>query len=294
MPTKVEKDAITGQETTGHEWDGLKELNTPLPRWWLYVMYATIGFAVIWWLLYPSWPWVNTYFPGILGYSQRKALDERMAEAAAARSGFQQRLAAASLDQIAADPQLMAFAYAGGQAAFNDNCAPCHGLGGAGQNNYPSLADNSWLWGGTLDAIQTTIQHGIRSGDPDTRANQMPAFGADQMLDRNQIDDVATYVLSLSGQASEPSKDQAAAIKSGAVIFADQCAACHGENGKGNQELGAPNLTDDIWLYGGTKADIVRQVYQPRQGVMPAWAGRLDPVTIKSLATYVHALGGGQ
>ncbi len=294
MPTKVEKDAITGQDTTGHEWDGLKELNTPLPKWWLYVMYATIAFAVVWWVLYPSWPWVHGYFHGVLGYSQRQALDERMAEAAAARSGVQERLAAASLEQIAADPELMAFAYAGGQAAFNDNCAPCHGLGGAGQGNYPSLADDSWLWGGTLDAIQTTIQHGIRSGDPDARVNQMPAFGAEQMLDRAQIDDVATYVLSLSGQAPQPSQDEAAAIKSGAVLFADQCAACHGDDGKGNQELGAPNLTDDIWLYGGTKADIVRQIYQPRQGVMPAWAGRLDPVTIKSLAIYVHALGGGQ
>jgi cytochrome c oxidase cbb3-type subunit 3 len=289
MPTKVEKDAITGQETTGHEWDGLKELNTPLPKWWLYVMYATIGFSVIWWLLYPSWPWVNTYFPGILGYSQRQALDQAMAETAAARSAFRARLAATPLDKIAADPQLMAFAYAGGQAAFNDNCAPCHGLGGAGQGNYPSLADDSWLWGGTLDAIQTTIQHGVRSGDPAARSNQMPAFGADQMLDRGQIDDVASYVLSLSGQPQD-----AEAAKRGSAIYAEQCAACHGEDGKGNQELGAPNLTDDIWLYGGTKADIVRQVYQPRHGVMPAWAGRLDPVTIKSLAIYVHALGGGQ
>jgi cytochrome c oxidase cbb3-type subunit 3 len=289
MPTKVEKDAITGQETTGHEWDGLKELNTPLPKWWLYVMYATIGFSVIWWLLYPSWPWVNTYFPGILGYSQRQALDQTMAETAAARSAFQARLAATPLNKIAADPQLMAFAYAGGQAAFNDNCAPCHGLGGAGQGSYPSLADDSWLWGGTLDAIQTTIQHGVRSGDPEARSNQMPAFGADQMLDRGQIDDVASYVLSLSGQPQD-----AEAAKRGSAIFAEQCAACHGQDGKGSQELGAPNLSDDIWLYGGTKADIVRQVYQPRHGVMPAWAGRLDPVTIKSLAIYVHALGGGQ
>jgi cytochrome c oxidase cbb3-type subunit 3 len=294
MPTKVEKDAITGQDTTGHEWDGLKELNTPLPKWWLYVMYATIAFAVVWWILYPSWPWFNTYFPGILHYSQRKALDERMAEAAKARSGYEKQLAAASLQQIASDPQLMAFAYAGGQAAFNDNCAPCHGLGGAGQHNYPTLADDDWLWGGALDAIETTIKYGIRSGDPKARFNEMPAFGADKMLDQKQIDDVASYVLSLSGQAPGQSQEQAAAVKSGGVIFAEQCAACHGEDGKGNQELGAPNLTDDIWLYGGTKADIVRQIYQPRQGVMPAWVNRLDPVTIKSLAIYVHALGGGK
>ena len=294
MPTKVEKDAITGQETTGHEWDGLKELNTPLPKWWLYVMYASIAFAVVWWVLYPSWPWVNSYFPGILGYHQRLALDERMAEVATARGAITKRLADASLAQIAGDQELSAIAFAGGQAAFNDNCAPCHGLGGAGQGNYPSLADDSWLWGGTLDQIQQTIRFGIRSGHPDARFNEMPAFGADQLLDRGQIDDVATYVLSLSGHAPAQSQDEAAAIKSGAVLFADQCAACHGENGKGSEDLGAPDLTDDIWLYGGTKADVVRQIYRPRQGVMPAWEGRLDPVTIKSLAIYVHSLGGGQ
>ena len=289
MPTKVEKDAITGQETTGHEWDGLKELNTPLPKWWLYVMYATIAFAVVWWVLYPSWPWVNSYFPGILGYHQRLALEERMAEASVAHSGTVARLADASLDQIAGDQELSTIAFAGGQAAFNDNCAPCHGLGGAGQGHYPSLADDSWLWGGTLEAIQTTIEHGVRSGDPDARFNEMPAFGLDQLLDRGQIDDVAAFVLSLAGQ----DHDRAAAERGGA-IFAEQCAACHGDDGKGSEELGAPDLTDDIWLYGGTKADIVHQVHQPRQGVMPAWTGRLDPVTIKSLAVYVHALGGGR
>jgi cytochrome c oxidase cbb3-type subunit 3 len=289
MPTKVEKDAITGTETTGHEWDGIKELNSPLPKWWLYVMYATIVFAVLWWFLYPSWPWVNSYFPGVLGYSQRQALDARVAESAAARGAQLQQLAAAPLDQVTGDPELMAIAFAGGQAAFNDNCAPCHGLGGAGQAHYPSLADDAWLWGGTLDEVQTTILYGIRSDHPDTRFNEMPAFGALQMLEREQINDVAEYVLSLSGR----SEDQEAAAR-GEAIYAEQCASCHGEDGAGMVELGGPNLADQIWLSGGSKAEIVQQIHQPRHGVMPAWVGRLGPTTIKSLAVYVHALGGGQ
>jgi cytochrome c oxidase cbb3-type subunit 3 len=289
MPTKVEKDAVTGTETTGHEWDGIRELNTPLPKWWLYILYATILFSVIWWVLYPSWPWVNSYFPGILGYSQRQALDVRVAEIEALRGARLQRIAAAALDEVAADPELMAIAFAGGQAAFNDNCAPCHGLGGAGQGSYPSLADDSWIWGGTLDDIQTTIRYGIRSGHDDARFSEMPAFGALQMLDRAQVNDVSEYVLGLSGR----SENQEAAGR-GAAIFAEQCALCHGESGEGMAELGAPNLVDQIWYYGGSKADIVRQVHQPRHGVMPAWVDRLDPTLIKSLAVYVHGLGGGQ
>ena len=286
---EVETDAATGTPTTGHEWDDIKELNTPLPKWWLYVLYATIAWSVVWWLLYPSWPGITGYFGGILGYSQTAALQEQMAAADAARAGQLEQLASASLEQIAADPELTSIAFAGGQAAFADNCAPCHGLGGAGQGFYPTLADDAWLWGGTLEAIEQTILHGVRSADPDTRVNEMPAFGALQLLSREQIDDVADYVLGLSGAAH----DQAAAQR-GAPIFAEQCAACHGEDGKGIEDLGGPSLADQIWLYGGDRASIVAQIYRPRHGVMPAWAGRLSPATIKSLAVYVHALGGGQ
>ena len=289
MPTKVEKDAVTGTETTGHEWDGIKELNTPLPKWWLYVMYATIVFAVVWWFLYPSWPWVNSYLPGILGYSQRHAFDAAIAEADAMRAVQFQRIAETPLDEVAGEPELMAIAFAGGQAAFNDNCAPCHGLGGGGQAHYPSLADDAWLWGGTLGDVQTTILYGIRSSHPETRVSEMPAFGAMQMLNRGQVSDVAEFVLSLSGR----SEDEAAADR-GNEIFAEQCAACHGDNGGGMVDLGGPNLADQVWLYGGSKAEIVQQIHQPRHGVMPAWVDRLDSRTIKSLAIYVHGLGGGQ
>ena len=289
MPTKVEKDAVTGRETTGHEWDGIKELNTPLPRWWLYVMYATIVWAVIWWILYPSWPGITGYFGGLIGSNQRIELEQRMAVPLAGQALFVERLAAASPADISQDPELLSFALVGGGAAFADNCAPCHGLGGAGQGYYPSLADDAWIWGGTLDEIHATIEYGIRNGRDDARFNVMPAYGVDQMLDRQQIADVAEYVLSLS----ERSED-AAASERGAPIFAEQCAACHGESGEGVIELGAPALDDQIWLYGGTKEEIVQQIHRPRHGVMPAWVDRLDPETIKALAVYVHSLGGGQ
>jgi cytochrome c oxidase cbb3-type subunit 3 len=289
MPTKIEKDPVTGRETTGHEWDGIKELNTPLPRWWLYVMYATILWSVLWWFLYPSWPGISGHFRGLLGANQRLELDARMAAASAAQAQYVLRIADASLEDIASDPQLASFAFAGGAAAFANNCAPCHGLGGAGQGFYPSLADDAWIWGGTLADIHTTLLHGIRSDDPDTRFNLMPAFGRDGILDRPQINDVAAHVLALSGQAGDPE-----AAARGAAVFAEQCASCHGDAGEGIAEMGAPRLDDAISLYGGSKEALVQQIYDPRHGVMPAWGGRLDPETLKTLAVYVHGLGGGQ
>jgi cytochrome c oxidase cbb3-type subunit 3 len=289
MATEVDRDPETGKPTTGHEWDGIKELNTPLPKWWLYVLYATIAWSVVWWLLYPSWPGINGYFGGLLGYDQRQSFAEHMAAAEAERAAYLERRQDASLEEIAGDPDLMTMAFAGGGAAFADNCAPCHGLGGAGQGFYPTLADDAWLWGGTLDAIEQTILYGVRSDHPDTRFNEMPAFGAMEILSRGEVSDAAEHVLGISGQEH----DQAAAER-GAVIFAEQCASCHGEHGEGIQELGGPNLTDQLWLYGGTKDQIVQQIHAPRHGVMPAWTGRLDPQTIKSLAVYVHGLGGGE
>ena len=237
MPTKIEQDALTGKTTTGHEWDGIKELNTPLPKWWLYVLYATIAWSAVWWLLYPSWPWLTGYFGGILGANQRMELVERMAATEAARAQYLERIGSASLDQIAQDPELANFALVGGGAAFADNCAPCHGLGGAGQGFYPNLADDAWIWGGTLDDIHTTILYGVRSGHSRRRLNEMPAFGALDMLTRSEISDVAEHVLSLSGRTEDPE-----AAARGAAVFAEQCAACHGEQGQGMPELGGPAL----------------------------------------------------
>lgn len=280
---------VAEADTTGHEWDGITELNKPLPKWWLYVFYATIVWAVGYWLLMPAWPLVSSYTKGWLGYSQRETVAEELEQAKASKSGFRQQIAGSDLAAINADPELLNFALAGGEAAFGDNCAPCHGRGAQGAFGYPNLRDDSWLWGGSLDAIHQTIEHGIRADDPKTRTSQMPAFGRMGLLNATQVNDIAEFVLSLSGRTD----DQAAAER-GAKIFADNCAPCHGADGKGNQALGAPDLTDELWLYGGDKTTIAETIINSRNGVMPAWAGRLDPETIKELAIYVHSLGGGQ
>lgn len=284
------RDTAKDADTTGHEWDGITELNKPLPKWWLWTFYACIVWAIGYWLLMPAWPLVASYTKGLLGYSQRGTVAAELDEAKAAKAEFRQRIAASDLAAVNADPELLRFALAGGEAAFGDNCAPCHGRGAQGAFGYPNLRDDSWLWGdGSLAAIHKTILHGIRAADPDTQTNQMPAFGRTGLLTEPQIGDVAEYVLSLSGNAT----DQAAAGR-GTKIFADNCVACHGSEGKGNPALGAPDLADELWLYAGDKATVANTVRNGRGGVMPAWAGRLDPETVKELAIYVHSLGGGQ
>ena len=286
MPTNVETDSVTGTETTGHEWDGIKELNTPLPRWWIIVFWVTVIWSGLYYVLYPTLPG----WDGIWQYTARKDIAARMEALQAGRAEWTDKLAVASLDEIERDPDLMAFAVAGGRAAFADNCAPCHGAGGAGGPGFPNLLDDDWLWGGTVDSIRTTLVHGVRwPQDDDTRLSAMPRFGVDELLTPAQINDTAEYVLSLSGTATDP-----AAAQRGQEIFAENCAACHGESGQGNREFGAPRLSDAIWLYGGDKATVVQTITAARGGVMPAWGGRLDEVTIKQLAVYVHSLGGGE
>jgi cytochrome c oxidase cbb3-type subunit III len=271
--------------TTGHEWDGIEELNTPLPRWWLWLFYATIIWSIGYWVVYPAWPLVSSYSKGVWNWNTRSAVATQLAELQQERSAMMAKLASASLNEIESNPQLLDFARALGRRAFADNCAPCHGAGGAG-----SLDDNKWLWGGTLEQIAQTITHGIRAGDDAGHQGSMPAFGRDNLLKPDQISIVADYVRSLSGLPTTPGADLAA----GAKVFADNCAACHGPQGKGNREVGAPNLTDNIWLYAPDKKTIMEGVTNGRGGVMPAWAGKLDDVTIKALAVYVHTFGGGE
>lgn len=292
MPTKVEKDALTGRETTGHEWDGIKELNNPLPKWWVYVFYVTIVFSLIYYVLYPSIPWINGYFPGILGDNQRLTLDDQMQAGFEAQADLRTAINQASLEEIVADPSLLTFAVAGGRASFADNCVPCHGLGGAGQaGGYPVLADDAWIWGGTLEDISHTLHVGIRWDEiPDTRWAEMPAYGALGILSRQEIVDVAHYVRSLSGADGI----DAEAAARGAETFEWECSACHGLAGEGVRELGGPALSDAIWLYGGSQEAVVAQITNPQHGVMPAWLGRLDEDTIKMLTVYVHSLGGGE
>jgi cytochrome c oxidase cbb3-type subunit 3 len=285
-----EVDNISGTETTGHEWDGIKELNTPLPRWWLWTFYATIVWALGYVVLYPAIPLVTSATSGLLGYSSRAEVAREMADANVAKGGFVEKIGSMSLEDIRKDQDLFQFAVAGGRSAFAVNCIQCHGSGAAGAKGYPNLNDDEWLWGGTLEAIHTTLVHGIRhEGDDDTRVSDMPAFGRDGILDTAQINDVAEHVLALSGQEH----DQAAAER-GVVLFEENCAACHGEGGGGNPEVGAPALNNAISLYGSDKASIVETITNARRGVMPAWGGRLDDATVKQLAIYVHSLGGGQ
>lgn len=284
-------DKVTGQTTTGHEWDGIRELNTPLPRWWLYTFYASIAVAALWWILYPAWPGVTGYSKGVLGYTNRGQVALDVEAIKAQRAQTEAGLDKANVHEIEADKKLLTLALAHGRAAFAENCAPCHGSGGQGGKGYRNLTNDDWLWGGKLDDIQTTITHGIRADyDKDTRSSAMPAFGRDGILKAEEIRQVASYVRTLSKLSPEPGVDVAAGKK----LFADNCAACHGDEGKGNIEMGAANLTDGLQLYGPDFKDLIYTITNARNSAMPAWGARLDPVTVKALTVYVHGLGAGQ
>ncbi len=286
--SEPERDEHTGVETTGHEWDGIRELDNPLPRWWLWVWYASIAFSIVYWVLMPAWPGITGYTRGVLGHSDRANVAADLRELQVLRGEREVQLVNASLEQIERDPDLQAHALAIGQSVFGDNCASCHGVGGAGAKGYPNLRDDVWLWGGSLQDIEHTIRVGIRAGHDDTRTSLMPAFGRDRMLDSGQISDLTEYVVALSGGQADP-----AAVSRAGQLYADNCAACHAPNGAGMQEMGAPNLTDREWLYGSDRASISGQIHNGRNGVMPTWEGRFSPAVIKALAVYIHANAGG-
>ncbi|KAF0175666.1 MAG: cytochrome-c oxidase, cbb3-type subunit III [Hyphomonadaceae bacterium] len=286
-------DEFSGTRTTGHEWDGIRELDTPLPRWWLYIFYACIAVAVVYWVLMPAWPMLNSYTPGTLGFSDRRNVAAEIQTLQAARKPSFERLNTATYDQIVADPQLAEFARAAGESTFGDNCRTCHGAGGAGAPGYPNLADDVWIWGGTLTDIEHTLRVGVRSTHADTRLSVMPAYGRDQLLSAREIGDVAEYVLTLSA-ARDRAKPDAAAAARGAAVFQQQCVACHGATGAGDRAFGAPSLTDDVWLYGGSREEVRKQIELGRGGVMPTWEARFDPAMIRALSVYVYGLGGGE
>ena len=293
MPTKIEKDALTGKETTGHDWDGIRELNTPLPNWWLYTWYVCIAWAFALFVLYPAIPLWHSHTLGVLGYTSRNNLDASLKALQTERAPFFDKIKSASFADIEKNPDLRTVALIAGKSAFANNCAPCHGPAGSGRVGYPNLADDVWLWGGTLDQIQQTITYGVRSGHPDAHVSDMPHFGADNLLTQDDIKAVADYVFTLYGGHSKDAPAASTSVAAGGN-FGDNCAPCHGDKGQGNPDVGAPRLASATHLYGDDRATIVRQVTLPRQGVMPAWGGRLDEATIKSLALYVHSLGGGQ
>ncbi len=232
--SKPEIDQVTGVETTGHEWDGVKELNKPLPRWWVLTFYATIVWAIGYWIVYPAWPTLRRlHARACWATVSARWWRARSTRRKAAQAQFRDKLAATPLDQVKSDPDLLRFAIAGGAAAFQTNCAPCHGRGAQGFAGYPNLNDDDWLWGGSIDDIHKTIGSGIRSDQKETRASQMPRYGIDKLLDDKQISDAAEYVLSLSGRAGDQ-----AAVARGQAIFAEQCASCHGTGRQGQAGAG--------------------------------------------------------
>lgn len=282
-----EIDKISGVETTGHEWDGLKELNNPLPRWWLWVFYACVAWSLWYFVVYPSWPIPGGATKGTSGYTQFKALEASQNEIIARQKKYLEKFETASFEQIMEDPELYAFAMAGGRSSFKDNCATCHGTGAQGSLGYPNLNDDDWLWGGTLEDIHSTLLYGIRSGHEETKQSQMPAFGKDHLLKSEEINHVVDYVFALP-QGGELSS------MVGHKIYQTNCSSCHGSDGRGDRDFGAPNLADSIWLYGGDRSDVYSSIYNARAGVMPSWKQRLNHNTLRQLSVYVHQLGGGE
>lgn len=284
-----EIDQLTGTETTGHEWDGIKELNNPLPRWWLWTFYGTIVFAIGYTVAFPAWPMLSSATTGLLGYSSRADLDTELAAAKAAQGDLLEAVATTPVADILNEDALARFARAGGRSLFKVYCSQCHGTGATGSVGYPNLNDDEWVWGGSIDQIYATIAHGARSPtDGETHYNVMPNFGTDGILGSEELDQLSKQVASLSGI------EGGAASPEGEQLFADNCASCHGEDGGGMVDVGGPSLNDQIWLYEGTLDAIRAQINQPRHGVMPAWGTRLGDTAVKQLAVYVHGLGGGQ
>lgn len=290
MSDKKDVDQISGVTTTGHAWDGIKELNNPLPRWWLWTLYATIIWAIGYVIVYPALPGLTSYTKGVWNWSSRADLRADVDAASAAQGAMRDKIAATDINGILADEKLRTFAVAAGASTFKVYCTQCHGSGAQGGPGYPNLNDDSWLWGGKPEQIVQTLAHGIRyTADPETRDSQMPAFGKDGIIDATQIANVVQHVRKLAKLEADET-----AATAGAQVFTDNCAACHGANGEGNADVGAPQLNDAIWLYGSSVDEIAHQVNQPRHGVMPAWQAKLGDAKVKELAAYVLSLGGGQ
>lgn len=285
----VEKKEV---ETTGHEWDGIQEYNNPLPRWWVWVFYLTIVWGVWYSIAYPAWPLIKGATAGYLGFSTRGEVAAEIERFKEMNSALDTQLASADLQTINQNPELYNFAIQSGRSTFITFCSQCHGAGAAGNAGYPNLLDNDWLWGGTLEDIHYTLEHGIRADDnEDTRYSEMPAFGEDY-LSKEEIDQVVAYVMSLSPVTKADA--DTALVADGAVLYADNCSSCHMEDGSGDRAQGAPNLTDAIWLFGDTKDTLTEIVTDGPYGVMPSWKGKLTDSQINAVTAYVHQLGGGE
>jgi cytochrome c oxidase cbb3-type subunit 3 len=287
MNKKHDNNQQNEPKVTGHVWDdNIQEYDTPAPRWWLIVWVVCIIWGVVYWFFYPTWPTPGGNNKGINNWTSKSQLKESQIEINNRKAKNLEKFSKLSFEEIKKDKELIEFALAGGKIAFKENCAACHGTGAAGAKGYPNLNDDDWLWGGSIQDIYQTLKYGIRSDHEDARDSAMPAFGLDELLSQEEIDAVAGYVMSLSDIGKANSKGEA--------IFKEQCAVCHGDSGKGDRSVGAPNLADKIWLYGKSKEDIIYTIYNARAGVMPNWNERLDDNTIRQLAIYIHLLGGGE
>lgn len=286
-----EHDPVTGRHTTGHEWNGIKELDTPIPRIVLFFLAAGALFSLVWWVLMPAWPLGTTYTRGLLGLDQREVVTREVQLAAAERAVWMDRIAAEPFEAIVADPALMGHVMDAGPTLFADNCGVCHGVSGTGGPGFPDLTAGVWLWGGDPETVAETIRIGINSHHEESRASQMLPFGRLGVLNREQVRAAAIHVRSLSGQTM-PDVDQAV-LDMGREVYAANCAACHGAEGRGDAAFGAPDLTDDRWLYGGDLTSVIASIHGGRQGHMPHWEGRLTPAEIRLLAVYVGALAEG-
>ena len=276
-------------DTTGHSWDGIEEFNNPLPKWWLWLFYITIVWGVLYTIAYPAWPLVSSATSGVLGHSTRGEVAEDIAAVAEANEAINMRLASAELTEVAADAELNGYAVSAGAEVYRTWCTQCHGSGAAGAVGFPNLLDDDWLWGGDIESIYYTIAHGIRNEeDDDAHYSEMPAFG--DLLEAEEITSVVNYVMDLSGGTPQ----DASQVAAGAVVFEDNCSACHGEAGEGDIYQGAPSLNDAIWLYGGDYDTLMETVQYSRYGVMPPWIGRLTEAEVRAAALYVHQLGGGE
>ncbi|MEM1298913.1 MAG: cytochrome-c oxidase, cbb3-type subunit III [Pseudomonadota bacterium] len=280
---QVEFDEVSGRNTTGHEWDGIKELDTPVPWPTRWALWLTILFAIGYWLLYPAWPVFSDFTRGALGYSSRELVLEKVANAADSQADTLAVLVDGNLEELAGDPEVHAqFEHAAG-VLYRDNCAMCHGRDLKGQKGFPNLTDGHWLWSGLPEEIEYTLQVGINSGHEDERAAEMLAFGAQGILEKADVRAVTHHVLAISGQEHDGEL-----ASTGATIFEENCAGCHGDDGEGGYEIGAPSLIDEAWIYGGSREAIYRTIWSGRRGVMPFWSGRLTDAEIRKLALYVH------
>lgn len=286
--SKGKTDGVTGTDTTGHSWDGIEELNTPLPRWWLWTLYLCIIWGILYTIAYPAWPMVSGATKGLLGWSTRANVAAEITAHEGKNADLVTQLLATDMDVLPASADLNRYAVARGGAVFRANCSQCHGSGAAGAKGYPNLLDDDWLWGGDMAEIEYTVRHGIRNEqDDDARYSQMPAFG--EMLEKDEITAVVEHVVSLSNAEFD-----ANLAETGATVFADNCSVCHGDTGLGDRTQGAPNLADAIWLYGGDRKALTETVKNARFGVMPAWGPRLTEADVRAVSAYVHSLGGGE